>query len=98
MAVVVQVDYPGMTLEQYDELVETLGLLPGGPPPRGVLFHSAMKIDGGIRIFDAWESPEALQEFQGNTIGPVLNKLGVTETPEMTFLDVHNYFVGKRSH
>jgi hypothetical protein len=98
MAVVVQVDYAGVTLEQYDELVEILGLLPGGPPPRGVLFHSVMQIDGGIRIIDAWESPEALRQFHGSTIGPVLDKVGVTEPPEMTFLEVHNYFVGRRSH
>jgi hypothetical protein len=98
MAVVVQVDYPGVTLEQYDELVEILGLLPGGPPPRGVVFHSVMKIDGGIRIIDVWESPDAVREFQGSTIGPALHKLGVSEPPDMTFLDVHNYFVGRRSH
>lgn len=56
MAVGVQVDYRGVTLEQYDEVVEILGLLPGSPPPPGVLFHCVTKTHDGIRIIDVWES------------------------------------------
>jgi hypothetical protein len=38
MAVGVLVDYRDVTLEQYDEVVEIMGHLPGGPPPSGCSF------------------------------------------------------------
>jgi len=96
MAVGVQIDYPDVTLEQYDEVVEILGLLPGGPPPAGVLFHCATKTDDGIRIIDVWNSREALREFQEETIVPLFRKIGVMHLPRTTFFEVHNYFVSRK--
>ncbi|HTZ08271.1 MAG TPA: hypothetical protein VMB72_04315 [Acidimicrobiales bacterium] len=92
MAIVVQVDYGDMSLDQYDEVVETLGLLPGGPPPPGVLFHCVSARGDGIRILDVWESPEALEDFQRRRIGPVLEQLGVRSPPRMSVVDVHRYY------
>ncbi len=93
MAVGVLVDYPDVTLEQYDEVVEIMGLLPGGPPPSGVLFHCVTKTDTGIRIIDVWDSRQALVEFQEETIVPLFRKIGVMHPPQTTFFEVHNYFV-----
>ena len=39
MAIAVQIDVPGGTLQQYDEAIEIAGFLPGGPLPEGGLFH-----------------------------------------------------------
>jgi len=97
MVVGVQVDYRDVTLEQYDEVVEIMGLLPGGPPPSGVLFHCVTATNDGIRIIDVWESRQALQEFQEERIAPVFRKIGVMDPPETTFFDVHNYFVTRRT-
>jgi hypothetical protein len=96
MAVGVQVDYRGVSLEQYDEVVEIMGLLPGGPPPSGVLFHCVTKTDNGIRIIDVWQSREALHAFQEDEIAPVFRKIGVSAAPETKFFEVHNYFVTRR--
>jgi hypothetical protein len=96
MAIGVQVDYRGVTLEQYDEVVEIMGLLPGGPPPSGVLFHCVTETDVGIRIIDVWESREALQKFQDEEIGLVFRKIGVTTPPETAFFEVHNYYVTRK--
>jgi len=96
MAVGVLVDYRGVTLDQYDEVVEIMGLLPGGPPPSGVLFHCVTKTDDGIRIIDVWESRRALFEFQEETIEPLFRKIGVLEPPQIRFFEVHNYFVTRR--
>ncbi len=93
----VQVDYPGVTLEQYDEVVEIIGLLPGGPPPSGVLFHCVTETDDGIRIIDVWESREALSAFQVETIGPLFRKIGVLYPPVTAFFEVHNCFVRRRT-
>ena len=97
MAVGVQVDYRDVSLEQYDEVVEILGLLPGGPPPSGVIFHCVTKTVGGIRIIDVWESREALQAFQEEEIAPIFRKIGVSHPPETTFFAVHKYFVTRRN-
>ena len=43
MAIVVQIDVPGITLERYDEAIEVAGFLPGGPLPAGGLFHWVAK-------------------------------------------------------
>ena len=93
----VQVDYRGVTLEQYDEVVEIMGLLPGGPAPSGVLFHCVTETDDGIRIIDVWESREALSAFQVETIGPLFRKIGVLDPPVTAFFEVHNCFVRRRT-
>lgn len=96
MAIAVQVDYHGVTLELYDDIVETLGLLPGGPPPAGVLFHCATRTEDGIRILDVWESREAFLAFQEETIAPLLREVGVTDPPETRFFELHRYYVRTR--
>ena len=96
MAVGVQVDYRGVTLEQYDEVVEIMGLLPGGPPPTGVLFHCVTETDDGIRIIDVWESREALQAFQDAEIAPLFSKLDVNHPPETRFFELHRYYLASR--
>lgn len=50
----------------------------------------------GIRIFDVWESQEALENFQDWIIAPVFRKVGVVDPPETRFFEVQNYFVASR--
>src|ERR1700686_4863127 len=50
MAVAVQLDFRGATLEQYDEINERLGLLPGGPASPHEFFHWVMKTVDGFRV------------------------------------------------
>ena len=97
MTIGVQLDFPGATLEQYDQALEWLGLLPGEPAARGQLFHWVTAVDSGIRLFDVWESREAFDAFLETRVLPVLPEVGVTTPPELRFFDVHNYFVGRRS-
>jgi len=63
VAVAVQLDFKGGTLEQYDEAAERLGFLPGGPSARAELFHWVTKTDDGVRVVDVWETREAFEEF-----------------------------------
>ena len=63
MAVGVQLEFRGSTLEQYDLAAESLGLLPGGPAARHQLFHWVTKTDDGIRCTDVWETQEAFEAF-----------------------------------
>jgi hypothetical protein len=45
-------DFPGATLEQYDRVLELMGLTPGGRAPPGALFHWVTQTDEGIRVVD----------------------------------------------
>jgi hypothetical protein len=91
MAVGVVMDFEG-TLDQYDQVVERMGLTPGGPTPPGALFHWVTKTDNGFRVTDVWESAEAFQQFAQEHIGPNAAAAGLGP-PEPTFHEAHNYFI-----
>jgi len=96
MAVGVQLDFRGATLEQYDLALEALGLLPGGPAARHQLFHWVAKTDDGFRGVDVWETQEAFEAFWETRVRPVLPEIGLVDPPEVQFFDIHNYFAGGR--
>jgi hypothetical protein len=96
MAVGVQLDFRGATLKQYDEALEWLGFLPGGPPAQDQLFHWVTETDDGIRIIDVWKSQEAFEKFFDVTVLPVLPEIGVVDQPEVQLFEVHNYFASGR--
>jgi hypothetical protein len=96
VAVGVQLDFIGSTLEQYDQGIERLGLLPGGPTAVEQLFHWVTKTDDGFRVIDVWDSREAFEGYLKAKILVVAPEVGVTEPPEITYFEVHNYLAGPR--
>jgi hypothetical protein len=95
MAIGVLFDFPDGTLEQYDEVCR--GLNNGQPmhslsdwPGGGILAHAASEgPNGGLRVFDVWESEEAFQRF-GEKLGPLAGASGLGEAqPQITPL--HNF-------
>lgn len=92
MAVAVVLDFRGGTLEQYDQVLEKMGLEHGGPAPPGALFHWVTETDDGIRVTDVWQDPETFQRFADEQIGPYTQEVGIPNPPEVTFHEVHNYF------
>jgi hypothetical protein len=95
VAVGVQIDFRGATLAQYDEIVEAMGFLPGGPSTPGALFHWVAKVGEGIRFVDVWESRDAYEEFV-RKCRPIFREAGIVDPPEVQFFEVHNYFAGGR--
>ncbi len=94
MAVAVQIDVPGVTVEQYDLAVEFAGFLQGGPLPSGGLFHWVAKTDTGIRIVNVWASRELFDTF-AETQAAIIEEIGVNPASlEIQFFDVHNYLIG----
>lgn len=55
MPVAIEMNFEGATLEQYDKIIELMGLTSGNTPPRAI-FHWTAKSDDGIRVVDVWES------------------------------------------
>ena len=91
VAVGVQLDFKGTTLEQYDEVVTRMGFEPGGAGGPGGLFHWVTKTADGIRVTDVWENQEDFDKFAEEKIGPITQEVGIPSQPEIQFFDVHNY-------
>ena len=91
MPIAVQIDYPGGTLAQYDQVVQKLGFRPGGPGDPGGLFHWVTKTADGIRIVDVWESREQFEKFSAEKAQPLAAEAGFKQQPKITFFEVHNY-------
>ena len=92
MAVAVQMDFEGATLDQYDQICSKMGLTPQGAGPAGAVSHFATMTDSGLRVVDVWETKEQFEKFAQEQIGPFSADVGVTAPPQMQFFDVHNYF------
>jgi hypothetical protein len=92
VAVAVVLDFEGGTLDQYDQVVERMGLTPGGATPPGALFHWVTETDGGIRVTDVWESQAAFEAFAQEQIGPQTQAVGLPQ-PRIAFHEVHNHFI-----
>ena len=97
MAVEVQIDCHGVTLEQYDAAMEVGGFLPGGPLPPAGLFHYVRGTDHGIRVVVVWESMSEFEDFAANRLAPLLEEIGVPlSSLEIQSFELHNYLAGIR--
>ena len=78
----------GITKEIYEETVRRLTggktrvESPADWPVEGLLSHVAGEAEGGFRVVDVWESEDAVRRF-AETLGPILQELGVDAEPEM---------------
>jgi hypothetical protein len=93
MAVAVVMDFKGATLEQYDQVMERMGLAHPTDMPGGEIAHWVTATDDGIRVTDVWDSREQFERFGQEQIGPSTQAVGITEPPEITFYDVHNWMI-----
>ncbi len=90
MAVAIEQRFEGATLEQYDRIVELMGLSDSVSHIDGAIFHWVAKTDDGIVVVDVWETDEHFDRFAEEQIGPYSQQAGITEPPVMTRYDVHN--------
>ncbi len=93
MPIAVEMAFHGATLDQYDQVIQRMGLVQGGPMPDGGISHWVAATDGGIRVVDVWETREQFDRFSQEQIGPFSQEAGIEGPPEMTFYDVHNYLI-----
>ncbi|HEX4518914.1 MAG TPA: hypothetical protein VH063_04960 [Gaiellaceae bacterium] len=68
MAVVMRMEAPGATVEQYEALNEAIGLDDDNPPD-GLVIHMAGVTDDGMVVIDVWESEEKLTTFFDERLG-----------------------------
>lgn len=91
MAVGVVLDFEGATVDQYDQVIEKMGFSPGGAGGQGSLFHWVTQTDDGMRVTDVWQDRETFERFAEEQIGPFTAAVGITNPPQISFFDVHNY-------
>ena len=60
----------------------------GGP---GGIFHWVTHTEDGLQITDVWESKDAFERFAEAQLRPHTAAVGITEPPEFTYYEVHNY-------
>ena len=92
MPVAVVLEFEGGTLDQYDQVVQKMGLSPGGAGPPGALFHWVTATDGGVRVTDVCATREQFDRFAEEQIGPISAEVGLPGPPSVTVHDVHNHF------
>jgi heme-degrading monooxygenase HmoA len=71
MAIVMRMEAPGATVEQYEALNDVIGVDDDNPPD-GLVIHMAGVTDDGMVVIDVWESEEKLNAFFDSTLGPAL--------------------------
>lgn len=76
MPVAFEMNFKGATLEQYDQVMEPMGLSSAEAVLPGALFQWAAKTDDGLRVVDVWETAEAFNDFSEKQIGPFTAQVG----------------------
>ena len=90
MAVVMFMEWDGVTLEQYEAVRKLVNW--EGNPPEGGMFHVAAIIDKGLRVTDLWQSAEAFQSFVEKRLMPGVQQLGIPGQPRVEIYPVHALF------
>lgn len=88
MVVGVEIEFDGVTLEQYACVMRMVGAPAGGPMPDGGLFGWVVATESGIRVAEVWESEEAFRRFAAQRLIPVVQRIGIAGEPRVTFRDV----------
>ena len=77
--------YPAVDQETYDAVREKAW--PGGVE-KGMRFHAAGEAGGSWRIFEVWDSREALESFIRENLAPAMDAVsgGQAPTPQPEFI------------
>jgi hypothetical protein len=87
---VMLMEWPGVTREQYNRVMSELGL--DTKPPAGGMFHVAAFGGGSLRVLDIWESQETFERFQRERLADDVRKAGITSQPSVEFFPAHDIY------
>jgi hypothetical protein len=90
MAIVMSMEWPGVTAAQYDELKRITNF--ENDWPDGGMFHVAALDGDTLRVTDVWESAEKFQAFADSKLMPCVQQMGITSQPNISILPAHNVF------
>jgi len=90
MAVVMFMEWEGVTREQYEAVRKLVNW--EGDAPAGGMFHVAAITDKGLRVADLWQSAETFQAFVQNRLMPGVQQVGITGEPHVEVHPVQALF------
>jgi hypothetical protein len=92
MAIVMLMQWPGVTKDEYDLVMDALKL--DERAPEGGIFHVAGAEGDNWRVLDVWESEDAWNRFRETRLMPALQETGLLDKGEPTILvyEVHNVY------
>ena len=93
MAVAVILEFAGATLEDYDRVLDALGLGGARRGEPGLLFHWVAAVEGGIRVVDVWRDRDLAESFVRDRLVAATQAMGAREPPDIQVLDVHNFLL-----
>ncbi len=95
MAVLMIMELDGATTDDYEAVNEAIGIHEGNLPD-GLISHAVGPTEDGtgLLITDVWESPEQLERFVQNQVGPAMEKVGLESGAQPRVHPVHNHFQG----
>src|SRR3954449_2108684 len=94
MPVLMVMEAPGATADQYERTNEIMGIGGDADAPEGLIEHVAAIDDGGVLIVDLWESEEALGRFFEERLGAALKEAGLGSDEKPRIMPVHNALEG----
>ena len=90
MAFVAYTIYPGVTQEQYDQLLVKLGL--DEQPAPGQIVSVSSEHAGVMESFELWMTREAAERYLDDRLRPAMIDAGIHTHPEMRLVPLHNAF------
>ena len=96
MAVLMRMDWAGVTPEQYDELRKVVNW-EGNHPPGG-LAHVMAFDSAGAHVNDIWSSQEELDAFLQQRLMPGVAQVGVQGQPEVIVIPAHAVYIPGVTH
>jgi heme-degrading monooxygenase HmoA len=94
MAIMMILEWEGVSPEQYARVNETMGIHSDADVPEGLISHvAAIDDDGELTIVDLWESEQALGGFFETRLGPALAEAGIPQS-QPRIHPVHNQLHG----
>ena len=96
MAVMLFMEAPGATVEDYERVSDLIRLRED--VPAGLVHHTAGHDGDAIVVVDVWESEEAIGRFFDERLGAALAEVGIeVKNGKPTILPVHNALTGSGS-
>jgi hypothetical protein len=89
MAIALVMEFTGGAQEQYDKVMDTLGLKGPETWPRGIILHVAGPTTRGWEVVDVWESREQFDRFVTERLARATQEAGLPQ-PQPQEFPVHN--------
>jgi hypothetical protein len=87
MPVVMRMEWPEVTVEQYEEARRIVHWEQDLPP--GGIFHVAFFDEGGFKVVDVWETAEDFQTFVDTRLKPGVEQIGIEGEPKIEIVPAH---------